>query len=490
MALLCILCAIYVFPQAALGADSGDPEPHELVLLFDNSKTMSDNDAALLAPDALRQILGSLPSHWHVGLVTFHTEVVDVVAPGADTRPAIHTILTGVRYTGEANAGAGLFQAVNLFSDHAHSRTIIFVTDGNIATIPTTAAGANSIILAQEMIAEITASDIQVHTIAVRNELAAYHQHEALMGLAEATGGYLFRDISAEGLGEIASTLVFDVLGVARNRVAVRQIADSIGNFTIPLPARGPDAVRVLITGEPSIGHIAVSGNGSGIDIQRGQGFALVEILRQTDQAMDIEVTARGARYADVILEQELEAGSGPPPSVVEGLLERWAGGSALLIAIIVGGFVLLLLLVLYLRRSRLRRRRGSPVAQAVESKFDFAGKLDVYVRTIVNDTDVSDQTEHLFPLGKDRSISLRAILRKCRVSSRIPGLNYVYFTTDKQGSLQVMNDSDGTVLVGATPLGEKQAHTLSHGERVSMRCAGDGTELVISPRFLYRVMK
>jgi len=301
---LCILCALLLASQPSFGLEPNDEESHELIILFDNSTSMSWNDTGFLAPDAIKQIISSLPSDWRVGLVTFRAEVIDAVPPGTDTWEAITAILEGVRYTNFTNSGAGLQQAMELFSDHARSRTILFVTDGEMAYLPTYTATAEAMVLAEEMIAQIIESDIQVHTISIGKDFWA--THEAILGLAHATGGTLFQDVPSEGLSEVASTLVFDVLGVARSQVGAAQIVDSMGTFTIRLPAVGLDSARVLLTAERPIDHIVVSGNGSNVSIQRGRRFAIVAVDRPLNQTIEIEFSAVGASHASLILEWDV----------------------------------------------------------------------------------------------------------------------------------------------------------------------------------------
>jgi hypothetical protein len=60
----------------------------------------------------------------------------------------------------------------------------------------------------------------------------------------------------------------------------------------------------------------------------------------------------------------------------------------------------------------------------------------------------------------------------------------------DGQGSLQVVNGSDCTILVGANTLEKNQPHTLHYRDKVIVRDVHGISELVISPRFLYHAPK
>jgi len=287
--------------QPVAGVDSDDIGTHEIILLFDISTSMGWNDTEVLAPDALKQIVGSLPPHWNVGLVTFNADVVDVVPPDVDTRETIHTILENVSYTSFTNSGTGLLQAAELFSNNAQSRTIIFFTDGSKVQLPTPEDTADAIYLAEQAIEQIMDSDIRVHVVAVGENYKGFH--EKILDLAPVTGGHLFRDLPSEGLSEVASTLVFDALRVAGSYVGT---ADSAGHFTVQLPVAGLDSATVLITAESAIEHVAVNTGDSAI-IQRGQHFALAEIIRPTDQTIHIEVISEGVSRANLIANWELQ---------------------------------------------------------------------------------------------------------------------------------------------------------------------------------------
>jgi len=512
---------------------------------------MRYNDTGFLAPDGLRQLVHSLPSHWHVGLVTFHTDVVDVVAPGPDTRGAISAILDSAIYTGFTHLGAGLRQTTELFSDNASSQTIVFITDGEMSIMPTADETAESTQLAETVMAEIIASGIRVHTIAM--SYGFENVDERVMGLATAAGGHLFADVLSEEFSGVISQLT-DVLGVSSSVVGTAQTADGTGNFTIRLPTAGIGLARVLIRGESAIENIAVSGGGAGVEIHSGRQFAIVEIASPTEQVIDIAFTASGTTNAELILEWDLqlmaevneterelrlwlsdsaganvfldpffserilpisidghrtqtrveegyiffvnEAGedmvhtlqvhldslgintpSGPMEIIVDvpAPPERVGHEATVLIITLGGLFVAIVLLLIYFRPRRIQTSSSTP---NFESKFEFTGKLNLYVTRTPDDTDIPPQTFDLFRLGDKREISLQTILEKCRIPSSFSGVEQIYFVAGKQGSLQVVNDSDCTVLIGSNILMKKRGHMLAYGEKVHITCEDEISEL------------
>ena len=561
-------------PLSAKGASAR--ETHELVILFDVSTSMEWNDPGSSAPDSLKQLVGSLPSHWHVGLVTFHADVVEAIAPSPNSRALVREALDGTRYTDWTSSGVGFLRAMEIFSSNAANRTIVFVNDGEKAHMETVAATAEAEYLAETALGQLISSDILVHTIVVGNDLDI--RHESIMGLAHATGGHLFEDVASEDLSGVVSRLAFDILDVSNSLVGTAQTTDSAGNFTVRLPAAGIDMARVLITGESAVDNVAVSGGGSNVEIQTGQRFAIVEITRPPEEVIDISFTTTGTSHAELILEWDLqlmsetvyvyedEADPTEPQTQIQFWLRDRAGDNVLhnpffsgrvldtyidgaqrqlqieggylhwepaaaeedqiytikvnlallgintrpgtnaiivtveapppieeppppetdytvLIATVVGLVLAIILLIcIFSRRKKKTSGLPEPVhppTPGFDSKFEFTGKLNLYItRTPDDDADIPPQTFDLFRLGGKREISLLDILQKCRISSEFSGVGQIYFSAGKQGSINVTNDSDCTVLIGRDLLMKKRSRALHYGEKVHVTCEDEVTEL------------
>lgn len=613
VALLCILCITALLAQPASGlAASNESEIHEVIILFDVSASMSWNDVGQLAPDALRQIVSSLPSYWHVGLVTFNSDVVDIIPPGLDTRRSIHETLAGTRYSSWTNSGVGFFQSMVLFSAQAHSQTIIFMTDGILVSPPTDHAlltdkeAANAQDFGETMISQIITSGIVVHTIVVGQDLS--DAHGLIMGLAPATGGHVFETNTSSELHRIARTLAFDTLATAHNQADTAQMITSTdGGFTVHLPTEAIDSARILITAESRIDDVVVSASGDSVEVESGLHFAMVEILRPTGSVIQIDFTTSGESFADLILTRGFEPYpmddpdqeptdipeipvDDPPqetpemPPADDPVEERTSVVWPFIVAAIC--LLLCLLLLLFLRTKRTEKKSQAQKSQAkkppapaptpapvrtpapaptpapvqtpppvrtpapaptpapvrapapapapvrtptpapvqtptptptpaptptptpipipvqaptpapvltqepqkleMQSAFDFAGKLDLYILN----TTTSAQSTDLFRLGKGKRVSLQDILKKCRISNKFPGAEHVYISTTPEGDLQVRNGSDYAVSVKSTVLAKHESHVLTHGDNICFSGEHDLYKLTLSPRFLYRAPK
>ena len=548
--LLFMLCLVLLFQQAALGVGTSDTGAHELIVLFDISTSMEWNDIGFLAPDALQQLVGSLPSSWHIGLVTFDADVVDIISPGSNTRSAIYAALTEVEYANWTSSGTGLLHASELFSADSASRTIVFVTDGEKAHMSTAGATAEAELLAETALAQVIASDIRVHTIVMGNDFDI--RHESIMGLAHATGGHLFEGIASEELSGVVSALAFDVLGTSRNVVGTAQITDGAGSFVVQLPAA--DLARVLITAESPIDNISISGGNA--EIHTGARFALVEFTGSAEQEAVIAFTTSGTSTAELILDWDLQlmaevcaeenqarlwlsdrAGvnvltspffrsralslsiDGVQRQVqaedgyillnidpadnqthtlrlyldVQGIntisesletvvsappLPEEPEQSHLVLIATIAGLIPLIVLLIYLFYVRPKRKKPIAATPSFESKFEFTGKLNLYVTRTPEDIDIPPQTFDLFRLDSKGEISVRDILNKCRILNEFPGVEKVYFVAGKRGSIQVVNDSDCTVLIGSDILMKKRSHVLEYGEKIHITCENEISEL------------
>jgi len=302
IAIVLVLSTVFIiFPKSAFASERASPE---VIILFDISTSMRDNDTEFLAPDALKELVNNLPSYWNIGLVTYNIDLVHVIEPVVGNRAEILQALDDVQYISFTNAAAGLEKARELFSEHAQSQTILFVTDGEKAAMPSYEETAQANQLADVELNKVIESDITVHSIIMGHEF--YRSDSDVIDLAEATGGRLFANTLSTGLRDVVYQLLFDTLQVPYSTVGVAQMADGTGNFVIRLPMIEVDLVRIFITGESAIANVVVSGAGSEVEISTGQRFATIEIVQPTEQEIQIAFTGTGTTNAYMMLEWDL----------------------------------------------------------------------------------------------------------------------------------------------------------------------------------------
>jgi len=579
--LLCILLCLFVAPAYANDTISH----HEMVIILDISTSMGWVDSELLIPDGLRQFIAILPLFWHVGLVTFNTDVVDVVPPSENSRATINDILSHTVYSGATNTGAGLLQATELFSENPLSRNIIFATDDGDIWMPT----ATAITQARELLAlttdRIVDYEIPVHIVAIGND---FQNYENILILSRLTEGLLIQTSYATELSNIFSELAFNTFNVNSQLVGAAYLTDSRGSITIPLPDTRMDFARVLLTAENTISNVSVSGTGGHIEVQQGQRFAVIEIRNPETQEFLIEFTTTGAVNAELILEwlvspeitvayidtpqyrteiiDDLQRTTHytsrtaqvkvallnsegenllynsrfqtfpiyvdgirtqgyirngyihwetdltnittntshdirlnldyfkintlstlveftitlyapPPPTITEELIAPF-DPRVLIATIAVLLIIVAIILPLYFRK---KEKPPAPLPTPVsENKFEFTGKLNLYVTHTPEDLDIPPQIFDLFRLNSKREITLKTILDKCGIDEGFSGAEMIRFIASGQGNIQVAHSSSCTILVGQEILTKKQKHTLSYGMKIHVTFEDEISEMEI----------
>lgn len=247
----------------------------EIVFLVDTSSSMKTKDKDRLVIDAVRQTIHSLPSGYQVGLVAYDTDVQDVVPLSTDMEE-LETTLNSIEYKGYSNAGAGLAEAVKLFSDDADEKYIIMVSDGEI-DMPGRKEREASQSMYTEAVETAKAKGIQISIGAIGTEIDTQNM-ECIAG-----GGVAF---PKEEVG------VTDAGG---------------GNVHIQMPVNA-ERVRVILTGKTDIidvtaEYIAESGH-----TIVGKRFAIVDMQRPSGETMDIHFKTEDISGAKAYLLTEYQA--------------------------------------------------------------------------------------------------------------------------------------------------------------------------------------
>jgi|GEM_PF-6617465 len=200
--LLMIVC-VFMIAIPIVHASEPQTGRHELIILFDNSGSMNDNDTEHMAAQALMDFLNHLPASWDVGFVSYNIAVTDYVFIHADSRDAINALLYESEYISFTNFAAGMQKAVSLFSADAAARIVLFVSDGEMAVMPTQALLDAAIAGADQVIGQLIDKDIVVHSVMVSYDFDVY-QDDRMMMLSWHTGGM---KISVETSAEIPNAI-------------------------------------------------------------------------------------------------------------------------------------------------------------------------------------------------------------------------------------------------------------------------------------------
>lgn len=165
----------------------------------------------------------------------------------------------------------------------------------------------------------------------------------------------------------------------------------------------------------------------------------------------------------------------GPPESVRETTAvpaEKPAPIPIWILLVTVGALIFVVAILILVFRKKDQKTKGTP--PAFESKFEFNGKLNIYITKTSDGSDIPPLTFDLFRLNKKREISVEDIMRKCNLQVEFLGVSKIFFISGRNGALQIVNDSDCTVLIGRDLLIKKRSHLLEYGEKIHITCEDD----------------
>lgn len=254
----------------------------EIVFLLDASGSMKSQDRERLALDAIRQAAHSLPSDYRVGFVAYSTDVMGVI-PLETNMEILDAQLNEVQYGGFTNAGAGLTEAMNLFSeDTGINRYVIMLSDGEI-DMPNRDSEKLSRDLYSQAITQARERGVKICIIAVGSELNDPQLH--IFDGAEMTDGAIYWEGQSGSLTQIMDRIVADRLESPRQPVGVTDAGG--GNVRVEVP-HGAARLKLMITSEKGINE--VSGNyaaESGKTIT-GKKFAVLDMDRPSTETVDL----------------------------------------------------------------------------------------------------------------------------------------------------------------------------------------------------------
>lgn len=302
-----VLMALILLPGAVSEISAAESEVShntgsEVVFLLDSSGSMKKQDEGRFALDAVRQAAYSLPSDYQVGFVSYGTEVQAVVPMNRGLGP-LDAQLAAIQYTGYTNAGAGLSQAMELFSEEEGvERYIIMLSDGEI-DMPD--AGAES--LSREMYTQAAGlareKGIKICIIAVGSELNDPQMH--IFDGAEMTDGAIYWQGQSGSLVQIMGRILTERMAVPLKSLGVTD--SNGGTVHAELPA-GVSRARLLLTSDGGIGVVSASYTAQSGHTVAGQCFAVIDMNRPNAGPVDVQFAAPGYSNVQAVLLTEYTA--------------------------------------------------------------------------------------------------------------------------------------------------------------------------------------
>ena len=255
--LFCIIIVCMAFAEETEFADFTEQNASteaEIVFLLDTSESMKTQDRAMRAVDAIRQGAYSLPSNYPAGMISYGTEVWEVMPLSTD-RQKLDMQLDQIQYGGYTNAGAGLSQAVALFSESSEKeRYIIMLSDGEI-DMPDTKRARQSREDYLQAAADAKEKGINIFIIAVGNAWKTPQVH--IFDAAEMTNGAIYFEGQSGSLSQIIGKITGERISFPREALEITDRRDGEVVIQAPFPA-GASRVSILVLNPDGIEQVTV----------------------------------------------------------------------------------------------------------------------------------------------------------------------------------------------------------------------------------------
>jgi len=230
----------------------GAPERHELVILL-NPCSSYGRDGFFAFENLEQIIMSGLPPEWYVGLVLFDVDIINVVAPDTYSREsALHALLNPEYESNIMHYG--------FFSDLADTRTIVFVTDDELAVLPVWSG-----LIADTVIIDLISGGLNIYQVHIEYDL---------------TDTDVLLDYDYE--------------------------RDFSQIFSIHLYGEQSEVDKVLIMADNAIDHALLSVEGYSADIWLSQSIAIIETINPYQRPVSIEFSTTGEASASLASMQNI----------------------------------------------------------------------------------------------------------------------------------------------------------------------------------------
>ena len=155
---------------------------------------------------------------------------------------------------------------------------------------------------------------------------------------------------------------------------------------------------------------------------------------------------------------------------------------------VIIGGIIgilLVALLLVYLVVGHKRRKpRTIPDPPPPEpSKYDYTGRLNIYITQTKSGRDTPPLTYNLFRIPGGKVLSLQEILDGCDVSEPMEGADRIYFKAGAGRCLVLSNDSDCTIMQNREILLKGRSYLIGLDSKVDITFEDEITEMALQYR-------
>ena len=228
-----LYCCVYLL--ALLCATVQAAPPKDVMLVLDNSGSMSKNDPQFLAQEAITEFINNLDANVRVGVLIFDQGVkqaVPLMLADEAGKPTLVESLQNINYTGQlTDSPAAVERAIYELKTNRRegaAQYIVFMTDGIVDTGKPETDVEKTKWLREELAVDAADNNIKVFAIAFTEHADFF----LIQTLAKKTGGEYFRSLMPGDLGTVFAA-VNEMLNVTPT-VSIATTAPSV--VVTPLP--------------------------------------------------------------------------------------------------------------------------------------------------------------------------------------------------------------------------------------------------------------
>ena len=453
--------------------------------------------------DAIAVGLDLAPDNSQVAYLAVNTGVVVQTdfynSSYARNRNHIKDIVLDTPIRGSTDFNVVLETALSMFeSQDLAQRHLIFLADfsegGFLGQERTLAQSAQTLTELTEQFAD---SNIRVHLLFLETPTQNQNMVPLWEALAYETRGSVNFIENPQDLSNVVQSIYFDIFDFEKSTASIINTTDLPKEVPITLPDFEFRRKRIHVFSTAPMEGIQIHVDSGQISFNETRHHAMVELTYPVPEALTLVLPPNdgaeisiytiidGAVAEYEYIPYEPYEPVQPAPEVIVPVLpelapvESYRINPVVLISTIAGLAIAVALIIFFLH---IRPKQTAAKAQVVQldSNFEFTGKLNIYVTNTPDDLDIPPQTFDLFRLGGKREISLEAVLEKCKIADLFPGVEGLRFVAKKRGLLQVINESECTVLLGMRLLEKGQGHTLEYGEKLHITCCDEVSEMEV----------
>lgn len=277
---VCLICFMLFYNMQTVDASSPE-ERKETIFVIDCSKSMRDVDSEQLICDSVHMVKSSVTSEYCFGMVAFNSEIVCKISP-TDSDAVWMRQMKDISCGGYTNGGLALKTAMQLFTDAAGEKHIIYVSDGEI-DMGTAEATGNSVSEFQKQIQRAEKNNVQMTAIRIgKHYQKAFHNNcEEIID----AGGEVLELTAADDFYHWCKEYITTQLGMKYSSAGT--VKSTAQGLSINLPDTYMYQAKILLKGK-QIPKYTLECQAEGIEDITGRHFVVFNLDKPLNDKIEI----------------------------------------------------------------------------------------------------------------------------------------------------------------------------------------------------------